>query len=139
MTGKFSRGPSRPTVDLLRVEPEKDEDLAAWLDSMHPDQRTSMLLSSVRGFSQGGPRKRNLGFTTSKQNGNSVNAAASEGYRTCRSTPVLESRLDFNTHKRRPATEESRFRLGLFDVEAERKKLAALEVVSSLGVCLGHA
>ncbi len=127
MPGKSSRGSSGPTVDLLRADPENDEELAAWLDSMNPEQRTRMLLSSVRGVSQGGPRNRNLGFT-SKQNGNNANVAPTDGNRTCRSTPALQSQLDFNPPNRRPATVESRFRVGPFDVEAERKKLAALQV-----------
>ncbi len=122
-------------MDLLRVEPENDEELAAWLDSMNPGQRTRMLLSSVRGVSQGGPRHR-VGFA-SKQTSTIVNVTATDGTRTSRSTPALQSPLDFNPPKRRPATEESRFRVGPFDVETERKKLAALQVVSSIVNCLG--
>jgi hypothetical protein len=107
MAEKLSRGPVGPTVDLLKVDPENDEELATWLESMDPDQRTRMLLSSVRGVSQGGPRKRTSGSQTAR----------------AFSLRPLSSR-------RRPATEGSKTLATkpIFDVEIERQKLAALQV-----------
>lgn len=132
MTEKLSRGPIGPTVDLIRVDPENDEELAAWLESMDPNQRTKMLLSSVRGFSQGGPRNKHSNAQVGRNRAiRHSDESRFPGNLTCRSTPsmIRPGTQETAYDKRRPATEGSRLRLKpLYDVETERQKLAALQV-----------
>ena len=133
MSKTLSRGPVGPTVDLLRVDSENDEELAAWLDSMKPEQRTRMLLSSVRGVSQGGNRSREpLALTTPRIFREAEDGTL--GYSTQQNTPRARRRLLETVHeRRRPATEDSRLHQKLlFDVETEKKKLAALQVSSRI-------
>jgi hypothetical protein len=87
-------------VDLLRIEPEKDEELAMWLDSMPSEQRTRFLLCSVRGYSQRGPRLHKPSYLSA-------------------------SRL---SERKRPWTEGSVGRHCCYNVKEEKEKLDVLQV-----------
>ena len=94
-------------IDLLRVEPEKDEELAAWLDSLNSHDRDRLLLCSVRGISQGGKRPSRLDNKHSTR---------------------VENGRRSSTYFKRPVTHEGTTQARCsFDPEVERRKWEAMQ------------